>query len=28
VRFLRTNGRVTGLEYGNGQEVFARAVRR
>ncbi len=28
VRFTRSNGKVTGLEYGNGKEVFARATRR
>lgn len=28
VTFSRPNGRVTGLQYGNGTEVFARAVRR
>jgi len=28
VRFIRTNGNVTALEYGNGKEVFARGTRR
>jgi Protein of unknown function (DUF2911) len=28
VRFTRTNGRVSGFEYGDGTEVFARATRK
>lgn len=28
VRFTRNNGKVTGLEYGDGKEVFAKATRR
>lgn len=28
VRFLRTNAKVTGFEYGNGKEILAKAARR